>query len=198
MSHLAAGFAYKKLEERINKFPQGAPPSETLYKILSILFNEKEAGLVSQLPIKPFTIKTASRIWKLDAVSTEKLLDELAGRAILLDSEHNGIKKYVLPPPMAGFFEFSMMRTRHNLDQKLLSELFYQYLNIEEDFIKDLFLGSETRLGRIFVQEEVLSKDNLVSILDYEKASHIIETASCIGISMCYCRHKMETFGKGM
>jgi len=196
MSHPAAESAYKKLEERLNRFPQGASPSETLYKILSILFNEKEAGLVSQLPIKPFTIKTASRIWKLDAVSTEKLLDELAGRAILLDSEHNGIKKYVLPPPMAGFFEFSMMRTRHNLDQKLLSELFYQYLNIEEDFIKDLFLGSETRLGRIFVQEEVLSKDNLVSILDYEKASHIIETASCIGISMCYCRHKMEHLGK--
>jgi len=196
MSHLAAESAYKKLGERLNKFPQGAPPSETLYKILSILFNEKEAGLVSQLPIKPFTIKTASRIWKLDAVSTEKLLDELAGRAILLDSEHNGIKKYVLPPPMAGFFEFSMMRTRHNLDQKLLSEFFYQYLNIEEDFTKDLFLGSETRLGRIFVQEEVLSKDNLVSILDYEKASHIIETASCIGISICYCRHKMEHLGK--
>jgi len=195
MSHFVAKSAYKKLEERLNRFSQGAPPSETLYKILSILFNEKEAGLVSQLPIKPFTIKTASRIWKLDAVSTEKLLDELAGRAILLDSEHNGIKKYVLPPPMAGFFEFSMMRTRHDLDQKLLSELFYQYLNIEEDFIKDLFLGSETRLGRIFVQEEVLSKDNLVSILDYEKASHIIETASCIGISMCYCRHKKEHLG---
>jgi len=43
MSHLAAESAYKKLEERLNKFPQGAPPSETLYKILSILFNEKEA-----------------------------------------------------------------------------------------------------------------------------------------------------------
>ena len=196
MSHLAAKSAYKKLEERLNKFPQGAPPSETLCKILSILFNEKEAELVSQLPIKPFTVKTARRIWKLDAVNTEKLLDELAGRAILLDSDHNGIKKYVLPPPMAGFFEFSMMRTRHDLDQKVLSEFFYQYLNIEEDFIKDLFLGSETRLGRIFVQEEVLSKDNLLSILDYEKASHIIETASCIGISMCYCRHKMEHLGK--
>ena len=195
MSHLAAKSAYKKLEERLNKFPQGAPPSETLYRILSLLFNEKEAELVSQLPIKPFTVKTASRIWKLDKVNTEKILDELAGRSILLDSDHYGIKKYVLPPPMAGFFEFSMMRTRHDLDQKLLSELFYQYLNIEEDFIKDLFLGSETRLGRIFVQEEVLSKDNLVSILDYEKTSHVIETASCIGISMCYCRHKKAHLG---
>lgn len=196
MSHMVGKSAYKNLEKRLNKFPQGAPPSETLFKILSILFNEKEAELVSQLPIKPFTIKTASRIWKLGAVNTEKLLDELAGRAILLDSDHNGIKKYVLPPPMAGFFEFSMMRTRHDLDQRLLSELFYQYLNVEEDFVKDLFLGSETLLGRTFVQEEVLSKDNLVSILDYEKASHIIETASSIGISMCYCRHKREHLGK--
>ncbi len=188
--------AYKKLEERLNRFPQGAPPSETLYKILNILFNKKEAELVSQLPIKPFTINTASRIWKLNKANTEKVLNELAGKALLMDSEHKGIKKYTLPPPMAGFFEFSLMRTRKDIDQKLLSELFYQYLNVEEDFVKDLFIGSETLLGRTFVQEEVLSKDNLISILDYEKASHIIKTASYIGISMCYCRHKMEHLGK--
>ncbi len=196
MSHMVGKSAYKKLEERLNRYPQGAPPSDTLYKILSILFNEKEAGLVSQLPIKPFTVKTASRIWKLDKTNTEKILDELAGRAILLDSEHNGIKKYVLPPPMAGFFEFSLMRTRQDIDQKVLSELFYQYLNVEEDFVKDLLLGSETFLGRTFVQEEALSEDNLVSILDYEKASFIIKTASSIGISMCYCRHKRKHLGK--
>ena len=188
--------AYKKLEERLNRFPQGAPPSETLYKILNILFNKKEAELVSQLPIKPFTINTASRIWKLNKANTEKVLNELAGKALLMDSEHKGIKKYTLPPPMAGFFEFSLMRTRKDIDQKLLSELFYQYLNVEEDFVKDLFIGSETLLGRTFVQEEVLSKDNLISILDYEKASHIIKTALHIGISMCYCRHKMEHLGK--
>ena len=196
MSHIVGKSAYKKLEERLNRYPQGAPPSKTLYKILSILFNEKEAKLVSQLPIKSFTINTASRIWKLNKVNTEKVLDELAGRAILLDSEHNGIKKYVLPPPMAGFFEFSLMRTRQDLDQKLLSELFHQYLNIEEDFIKDLFLDSETKMGRTFVQEEVLSNDNLISILDYEKASYIIKTATHIGISMCYCRHKMAHLEK--
>ena len=195
MSHLVAKNAYKKLEERLNKLPQRAPSSNSLYKILGILFSENEAELVSQLPILPVTVETASRIWKLDISTTEKILEQLAGRAILLDSEHRGVKKYVLPPPMAGFFEFSMMRTRDDIDQKMLSELLYQYLNIEEDFIKDLFLGSETRLGRIFVQEEVLSRDNLVSILDFEKASHIIETASHIGISMCYCRHKKAHLG---
>ncbi len=50
---------YKSLEERINKFPQGAPPSDTLYKILNVLYTEQEAKLVAQLPIKPFRVKTA-------------------------------------------------------------------------------------------------------------------------------------------
>ena len=45
----------------------------------------------------------------------------------------------MLPPPMAGFFEFSMMRIGNGYDQKLLAELFYQYLNVEEDFVRDLF-----------------------------------------------------------
>jgi Pyruvate/2-oxoacid:ferredoxin oxidoreductase delta subunit len=196
MSHIVGKSAYKSLEERINRFPQGAPPSETLYKILGLLFSEKEAALVAQLPIKPFTVKTASRVWKMDETSTHKILDGLASRAILLDIEHDGTQEYVLPPPMAGFFEFSMMRTRGDIDQKLLGELYYQYLNIEEDFVKQLFFSTETRLGRVFVQEEVLTNDNEVHILDFERASHIIKTASHIGISTCYCRHKMHHVGK--
>ena len=196
MSHIVGKSAYKSLEDRINKFPQGAPPSETLYKILGILFSEKEAALVARLPIKPFTIKTASRVWKMDEVAAHKILDELASRAILLDIDNGGTQEYILPPPMAGFFEFSMMRTRGDIDQKLLGELYYQYLNVEEDFVKQLFFSTETKLGRVFVQEAVLTNDNEVQILDFQRASHIIKTASHIGISTCYCRHKMQHVGK--
>lgn len=196
MSHIVGKSAYKSLEQRINRFPQGAPPSETLYKILSLLFSEKEAALVAQLPIRPFTVKTASKIWNMEEVATYKILNELASRAILLDMDHGGIQKYILPPPMAGFFEFSMMRTRNDINQKLLGELYYEYLNIEEDFIKQLFFGTETKLGRVYVQEEVLSKDNEVQILEFERASHIIKGSSHIGISTCYCRHKMHHVGK--
>jgi hypothetical protein len=54
-----------------------------------------------------------------------ELLDRLASRAILLDLERHGTPLYMLPPPMAGFFEFSMMRLRGDVDQKRLAELFY-------------------------------------------------------------------------
>ncbi|MGD8627388.1 MAG: 4Fe-4S dicluster domain-containing protein, partial [Anaerolineae bacterium] len=95
-----------------------------------------------------------------------------------------------------GFFEFSMMRLRGDVDQKVLGELFYQYMNVEDEFIKALFTHGETQLGRVFVQEAALSADNVLHVLDYERASHVIETSSRRGISLCYCRHKMSHVGR--
>lgn len=197
MSHLVGKDAYKSLEERLNKFPQGAPPSETLYKILSMMFTEKEAELVAQLPIKAFNIKTAALIWKVKESEAEKILDTLASKALILDLEcdKDNEKKYLMAPPMAGFFEFALMRTGGHLDQKVLSQLFHQYLNVEDDFMKELFFGSETKMGRAFVQERVLNNDNSIDILDYERASHIIKSAKHIGVSSCYCRHKAHHLG---
>ena len=149
MSHTTLKSGYQELVERLNRFPQGAPPSETLYKILQILFSEREAGLVALLPIKPFTVKKAAQVWKMDLSAARKVLDELASRAILVDVEHDGEMVYTLPPPMAGFFEFSMMRLRGDVDQKVLGELYYQYMNVEDEFIRALFVNGETQLGRV-------------------------------------------------
>jgi NAD-dependent dihydropyrimidine dehydrogenase PreA subunit len=180
--------------ERLNRFPQGAPPSELLYKILEILFSEREAALVAQLPIKPFRAKTASRAWKLPLGETRKLLDALASRAILLDLRGSKDPLYTLPPPMAGFFEFSLMRVRHDIDQKTLAELFYQYLNVEEDFARELFTRGETRLGRVFVREDAVAPE--LEVLDYERASEVVAGAAEISVGICYCRHKMEHVGR--
>ena len=195
MAHHFNNSAYGRLADRLNRFPQGAPESETLFDILKMLFSEKEAGLVAQLPIKPFTVRTAAAAWKKTEAESQNILDELASRAILLDLEVRGEQLYCLPPPMAGFFEFSLMRVRHDIDQKALSELFHQYINVEEDFIRELFATGETSLGRIYVQEPQIEEDYKLEVLDYERATHVIDTASHIGISMCYCRHKAQHVG---
>jgi ferredoxin len=97
---------------------------------------------------------------------------------------------------MAGFFEFSMMRLRGDIDQKVLGELFYQYMNVEEEFIRNLFVRGETQLGRVFVHEPVLSNENALYVLDYERASEVIRTATHRGVGVCYCRHKMMHLGR--
>jgi len=192
MAHHTLKSGYASLVERLNRFPQGAPPSELLFKILRTLFSEREAELVALLPIKPFTARKAAGIWKTDLAGAQKTLDELAGRAILLDCEQDGETVYVLPPPMAGFFEFSMMRVRGDVDQKALAALFHQYLNVEEDFVRELFCRGETQLGRTFVQERALPADEALHVLDHERASWVVESASHIGVGTCYCRHKMQ------
>ena len=188
--------SYYKLTERINRHPQGAPPADLLFEILKILFSEKEAGLVSLLPIKPFSAVKAAKIWKIKEAEARNILNDLADRGLLVDAEYKDDVLYSMPPLMAGFFEFSLMRYSTDIDQKTLSELFYQYLNVEDDFIKNLFTKGETQLGRIFVNETVLSDENSLHVLDYERASEVINSASHIGVGICYCRHKMQHLGK--
>ena len=109
---------------------------------------------------------------------------------------------------MAGFFEFSMMRVRDDIDQHLLAELFYQYITVEDDFILNLFTNGETQLGRVFVNEPALADaqavakgaaappDGTLAVLDYERASEVIGTAQHMGVGLCYCRHKAEHVGR--
>lgn len=192
MAHLSLKTGYASLVERLNRHPQGAPPANLLYRILAMLFTEKEAALVARLPVRPFTARKAGRIWQTSPDTARRTLDTLADRGILIDMQLHGQTRYCLFPPMAGFFEFSLMRVRSDIDQKLLSELFYQYLNVEEDFIRELFTRGETQLGRVFVNESVLPVDDALRVLDYERATAVIKSAAHISIGICYCRHKMS------
>jgi len=195
MSHHTSREGYTHLIDRLNRFPLGAPQSETLYQILSLLFTPKEAELVPLLPIKPFSVEAAAQNWQMTNAQTQMMLDSLCSKALLMDIEMDGKSTYALPPPMAGFFEFSLMRTGGHVDQKLISELFHQYLNIEEDFVKALFKG-DTKPGRTFVNENALSSSNTLHVLDYERASEIIQTSAYMGVGMCYCRHKKQHLGE--
>ena len=209
MAHATARGAYGALADRLNRFPQGAPPSDLLYRILSLLFTEREAGLVARLPVRPVTARRAARIWGMREAEARTVLDGLASRCILLDMEGPNGTLYILPPPMAGFFEFSMMRVRDDIDQHLLAELFWQYITVEDDFIISLFTHGETQLGRVFVNEPALAdarrpgngtrkeaRPDLMQVLDYERASEVIGTAQHMGVGVCYCRHKAEHVGK--
>ncbi len=174
---------------------QGAPVSESLYKILEILFTAEEAEKVSLLPIMPFNSSEAAKRWSLSIIEAEKILNELASKGLLLDMNNKGIQTYVLAPTMAGFFEFALMRTDGRFDRKLLSELFYHYINEEDDFVEQALM-QKTPIARTLVHEHTIQSKDQAEVLDYERATHIINSATCITVGTCYCRHKMEHIGK--
>ncbi|MHA1561575.1 MAG: hypothetical protein ACTSPA_05565 [Promethearchaeota archaeon] len=90
MGHISN--SYLDLHKRLEKMPQHAPASEALFQILEMLFTEKEATLVSKLPIKPFDIPIAAKLWKQSAEESEIILNELADKGLLIDVMENSIQ----------------------------------------------------------------------------------------------------------
>lgn len=187
--------SYLNLQQRLDKAPQGAPASETLFKILEILFTEKEAELASKLPIRMFGVEKAAKIWKKDLPTTTQILDDLSEKGILMDLTLENKKQYLLAPTMAGFFEFSLMRTDGKFDNKILSQLYHQYINKEDKFVNEV-LGLNPAIIRTFIHEDTIESKDEIVVMDYERASKVIDTATCITVGTCYCRHKMEHMGK--
>ena len=214
---------YRRFVERAARFPQGAVPSDLLYRILGLLFDEDDAALLARLPLRPFTAVSAARAWKESPSEAERRLECFAGRGLLLDGEHRGRRVYVLPPPMTGFFEFSLMRVRGDLDQPLLARLLHQYINVEDEFVLALF-GTETPMARALVCEPALARaglpkgaradgpgsdclegdgrtaesetvDGTLQVLDHELATEIVRRADRVAVGLCFCRHKMAHAG---
>ncbi len=75
MGHVTSRLAYQNLVERLNRFPQGAPPSDLLYRILEMLFSEDEARRVALLLFKPFKSEAAAKVWKSSPAETRSVLE---------------------------------------------------------------------------------------------------------------------------
>jgi Pyruvate/2-oxoacid:ferredoxin oxidoreductase delta subunit len=194
MGHLTPR-TYHYLQRRLNQPAQGAPASETLRRILEVLFTEEEAQVVSLLPINAFTLEEAARLLKKSNDEAKLILDALADKGLLFDFATGTTQAYLMAPTMAGFFEFSLMRLDGRFDKRLLSELYYQYINTDKDFLRRIFT-LEPSIYRAFVQEAAIQERDRVVVLDYERASHVIDTATCITVGICYCRHKLQHLGQ--
>jgi Pyruvate/2-oxoacid:ferredoxin oxidoreductase delta subunit len=118
-----------------------------------------------------------------------------------------------------------MMRARPETETKALAELLYRYINIEDEFVTDLFGAGETQFGRAMVSEPALAAylggngdgaasvsgddsaahvgtgpdgdgaADSLAVLDYERASALIAAAGTRGVSACFCRHKLLHVG---
>jgi ferredoxin len=182
---------YRRLRKRLDRMPVGAPRSRSLFEILSMLFSEEEAAVAAQMPQKPASVEKIARYTGKNPAELLPMLEKMADRGLVLDMENpdNGKMYYLLAPTVVGFFEFSLMTKRDDIDQKKLAELFHLYMFDEKEFGHNVFRG-KTQLGRALVSETALTQEQRTGILAYESATAAIEAEDIRAITMCYCRHK--------
>lgn len=180
---------YQLLQQRLDRNVTGAPESPTFMSILKLLYSPEEAQLARKLPSQPKPVDTLSRRLDIPRDQLCEQLTEMAQRGVVLDLEYKGTRYFGLPPVVIGFFEFVFMRTRDELPMAELAYLFDQYMNENDKFSHSVFT-KQTQLGRSLVNEESLPEGDHIEILDWERASQIVSSASAASVGICQCRHK--------
>lgn len=180
------------------KVPRSETALQGYWEMLKIVATPEDAALAALLPGRPTALTKLSEQLKMPVASLSVRLQNMADKGLVMDFIHpeTGEAYYLLAPPIVGFIEFSMMRTKESMPrQSEMAVAADKYLNGDEVFYRDLS-GGPTSLGRAVVYEDTLSEEALPEVLNWQKSNEIIEDATTIAVSLCCCRHKASHLGK--
>lgn len=194
MGHIVGKDIYRSLGQKIDTLNVRVPWNETFHAILKELYSAEEADLVVRMPSGLSTIEELEAYTKLKPLHLRKLLEALCFKGLVVDVFLNNTYYYSPSPMIIGIFEFTMMRTDKNLDIKKIAKLFHRYLGEETFYAANFKNGKAMGLMRTLPYEESIEGEGLtedyVEVLDYEKATAIVEAADNFSISLCSCRHE--------
>ncbi len=185
---------YRVLAERLNKEPVGAPVNDTLMAILQSLYTESEAMVGSKFALVPMKMEQIADIVGLSSEQLKPILDNMANKGLLMDFPRRETSYYMLAPMVIGFFEYTFMRVRDEVNMQDLAQLFHSYFQNKE--AREEFSGINTRMMRTLVYEKLIPVAVETEVLTYERASEIIRQSGGGALSMCACRHKASHLGK--
>ncbi len=210
MGHLVGKDIYKQVVNKIDTQPVRVPLNDRIYAIVKALYSEEEAEVYVKMPYGLSTVSRIARITGMDKTRLRNILETLSDKGLVIDLFGQGEYHYMPSPIAVGIFEFTMMRTTGDLDMKAWGKLFHEYFEdgslYRANFTGDMQIGPL----RTLPHEEALADH--VEILDYEKATHIVESADKMAVGLCSCRHEKlhagakdcdtpldtcSTFGKG-
>jgi len=197
MGHLVGKDIFRELGRKIDGMEMRAPWNERLYAILRELYSPEEAEVVVKMPYGLSALDQVARSTCYKADDLHQILAGLTDKGLVMDLWVHGEYRYVPSPMVIGIFEFTMMRLGPNANSKERARLFHDYMERDEAFLSANFgHGEQVSFMRALPYEESVSSEEFVEILDYEKASALIEGAAKFSIGLCSCRHEKLHLGE--
>jgi hypothetical protein len=196
MGHLVGKDLYRQLGKKIDGLTARAPWNEALYAILNELYSEEDAELIVKMPYGPSAIDRIEKVTGKPRAKLQQQFDSLCPRGLVMDLCVDG-QYYYLPSPMViGIFEFTMMRTGAGVDHKKCAKLFHDYMSDRAFWIQNCGPGREIALMRALPHDGAVQLEEFVEILDYEKATAVVEAADRFAVGLCSCRHEQQHLGE--
>lgn len=192
MGHTATRDAFRSLGDKIDNLSVKAPWNEALHRMIKEFYTEAEADLVVKMPYVMSSFDRVARITGWERARLKSALDGLAEKGMVIDVCHNGQCYYMPSPIIIGIFEFTMMRTRGELNTRAWAGMLHAYMSENGDFNRANFGDSQKiSIARAIPHSGTVAPEEAVEILSYEKAEAIIHSHNKFSIGTCSCRHKM-------
>ncbi len=197
MAHGSIKDIYRKLGKKIDSLPTRVPWNETLYEILKELYAPQEADVLVRMPYGLSSFEQVARCTKYDQAKLRATLESLCEKGLVFDIWVRDQYRYMPAPLAVGIFEMTMMRTRGELRYAEWARLFHEYMHGDHSFYAANFAhGEKVSILRVLPHEEAIAEAAYVEILDYEKATVIVESADKFAIGLCSCRHEKLHVGE--
>jgi ferredoxin len=196
MAHRVGKDIYQSLGKTLDGMATRAPWSDTLHAILKELYTPAEAEFLIRMPTTLSTLEEIGSVVGKNGTPLRSQLDQMCEKGLVLDVWVEDQYRYMPLPMIVGFFEMAMMRTGDDLNQAEWAELFNTYLHET-----DLFYAANATPGKVvsvlraLPHEEIVAHFEQVEVLDYERASAIIDQAQTHALGLCSCRHEKSHVG---
>lgn len=197
MAHVHNEHLYRHLGKKIDGMQVRAPWNDAFYSMLMAIYTPEEAELLLKMPNGLSTFNRVQRVTGYDPTKLQVMLDRLCNEGLVMDVLLRGKYHYMPSPMVVGIFEFTMMRTGENLPSKEWAELLSRYMFENPVFAQANFAHDEqVTIMRTLPHEETILPSVYTEVLDYEKASAIVEESDRFAIGICSCRHEKMLKGE--
>ena len=191
MGHLVGKDVFRELGRKIDGMEMRAPWNERLHAILKELYSTEEADIVIKMPYGLSTLEQLVQTTGYERDELRRVLDGMTGKGLVIDLWIQERYLYVPSPMVIGIFEYTMMRMGPNTNSAQWGRLFHEYFEGDDSFNKANFgKGEKVSVMRALPYEDAVKTEEYVEILDYEKATALIEESDKFSLGLCSCRHE--------
>jgi len=184
---------YKKLAEKFDKdMIVGAPMTNSLLKILMLLFDPDEASVALALPFQNTTLDEAKKLYPGKADQIEEILDSMAKRGtVFRDNKSGRGKRYRLLPSLVGWAETPIWHGKPTQQAKDLAPLWNQYR--KEGWSEEMARGMP--LMRVIPVETSLEEES--EVLPFDALKPLIDGTNFQAVAHCPCRKMAQYRDQG-
>lgn len=197
MGHTGGKDVHRLLGKKIDELTCRVPYNDTLNSILKSLYSREEADVIVKMPYSLSNLEKIAKISGYEKNKLEKILNGLCTKGLIMDLWLEEQYMYMPSPMVIGIFEFTMMRTGDNLSSGEWAKLFSHYLGDDAAFYAaNAGPDFSVSILRSLPHEGTVKESEYIEVLDYEKATSLVQEQNKFAIGLCSCRHEKHHLGE--